>query len=154
MANFRCFDSANVILDAQERSASLKRSVIQRGVACDLALAGGANPVKTNGATYNSNLTLRPRVDQAEVPLGKTTGCLVAAASYALRGDYVVPPAALTQSCTANKSACAGNSLLVEGGGGVYVVGLGNDFNDGVVDPSYVLFYEPCFALYANTNLI
>lgn len=153
MANFRCFDSANVILDAQERSASLKRSVIQRGVACDLALAGGANPVKTNGYTYNSNLTLRPRVDQAEVPLGKATGCLVAAASYALRSDYVVPPSALTQSCTDNKSACAGNSLLVDGGG-AYVVGDGNVFNDGVVDPSFVLFYEPCFALYANTNLI
>ncbi len=153
MANFRCFDSANVILDAQERSASLKRSVIQRGVACDLALSGGANPVKTNGYTYNSNLTLRPRVDQTQVALGQARGCLVAAASYALRSNYTVPPAPLTQSCTDNKSACAGNSLTVEGGG-TYVVGAGNEFNDGVVDPSFVLFYEPCFALYANTNLI
>jgi len=105
MANLRCYDSQNIILDAKERSLSVKRCTIQNCIEKDLQQYGTANPLKQNiNIGYNFNLVLRKT---------NTSKCLTNARSYDIKHDFLYPPNPLINPKLNNLSAASGNTLTV-----------------------------------------
>lgn len=109
MANLRCYDSQNIILDAKERSLSVKRCTIQKCIEKDLQNYGTANPLKLPinqnlQVRYNFNLVLRNN---------QTNKCLTNARSYDIKHDFLTPPNPLINPKLNNLSAASGNTLTV-----------------------------------------
>ena len=149
MANFRCYDSQNIIQDSKERSLSVKRCTIQKCIEKDLQQYGTANPIKQNylRVNYNFNLVLRNN---------QTNKCLTNARSYDIKHDFLYPPTPLTNPKLNNLSAASGNTLKVVYPPSEIVYDNQNltseTWQNGVVDPLYTLFYDKCINNYANTN--
>ena len=73
MANFRCYDSQNIIQDSKERSLSVKRCTIQKCIEKDLQQYGTANPPtpltnpKLNNLSAASGNTLKVVYPPSEI---------------------------------------------------------------------------------------
>jgi len=150
MANFRCYDSQNIIQDSKERSLSVKRCTIQKCIEKDLQQYGTANPNKMKNLVttkYNFNLVLRNNTNNK---------CLTNARSYDIKHDFLYPPTPLKNPKLNNLSAASGNTLKVVYPPTEIVYDNQNltakTWQNGVVDPKHTLFYNKCLNNYPNTN--
>ena len=142
--NNRCFDSFNTILSASERMKNKRQTTIYNEVVKNVQQTQTVNPVKTNGYTYNKNLSLQPICDLS-------AGHVNTALSYELRtdmkqGSQLVYPVPVS---TPKYESWCGNlySVNYQAHGVTTVIDM-----SGIIDPSYVLFYDACVLNYGNIN--
>jgi hypothetical protein len=149
MATNRCFDSYAPILSAREQSDNKRNVTIYNDIHKNIQQLHTANPVKSDGYTYNDNSIVNPSCTN-------TTGYVDVAKSYEImanikQGALSVNP---SQMITPKYESWCGNLYSVN-----YkqyhvnnVVQTDTSFSNIVVDPSNLLFYSECDLNYENTN--
>ncbi len=147
MANTRCFDSYNAKLSASDLSREKKQKTIYNEIQKNVQQFNTGNPVKNNGNQYNKNTRVNSSCDIS-------SGYVEFANSYSLlnsvkQGAALVYP---VQVSTPKYESWCGNLYSVD-----YLQhGVSNvvDASDDniVIDPSYVLFYDNCEAIFYNSN--
>lgn len=149
MANTRCYDSFNTILSASERSAKKRKTAIFTEVKKNIGALNTANPVKLDGFSYNQNTIINPTCDIS-------SGRINFGGSYAILKDYkdgskIVYPKHIS---TPKYEAWCGNlySIDYSANGITNVVQNDASFLNIVIDPSYLLFYDPCLSSYPEIN--
>jgi hypothetical protein len=147
MANTRCFDSYNAKLSASDLSREKKQTTIYNEIQKNVQQFNTSNPVKKNGNQYNKNTLVNSSCDIS-------SGYVETALNYELlasvkQGAALVYP---VQVSTPKYESWCGNLYSVD-----YLQhGVTNvveaSANNIVIDPSYVLFYDNCEAIYYNSN--
>ena len=147
MANIRCFDSYNAKLSASDLSSEKRQKTIFNEIQKNVQVFNTGNPVKKNGVKYNKNTSVNRSCDISG-------GYVETAQNYELLAD-VKNGAALVypvQVSTPTYESWCGNLYSVE----YLKYGVRNvveaSFNNIVIDPSYILFYDNCEAIYYNLN--
>jgi hypothetical protein len=150
MANNRCFDSFNTTnLSARERSSEKRNTTIYNEIRENIIQLNSGNPVKRNGFKYNRNSIINTTCDIS-------SGFVNVASSYELRNnikqgaEQVYP----VQVSTPKYQSWCGNLYSIDylKHGVKTVVQADASFNNIVVDPSYILFYNNCDIDYENIN--
>ena len=149
MASNRCFDSFNPKLSASDRSAEKRSTAIYNEIRLNVEQLHTGNPVKKNGYYYNGATQVNPTCDIS-------SGYVDVAASYELRADIkqgasLIYPAPVT---TPKYESWCGNlySENYKKHNIQNVVNTDPSFNNIIIDPSYVLFYNGCDIVYENLN--
>lgn len=145
MAANKCFDSYTPVLSSTDYTLQQKQKNIYATVFNDSTLLGTGNPVKKNKSTYNNSISL----------MGGSE-CLSAAQSYDLLSNYTAGQELLQPTAVPVKYASWAGSLYsvnyAEHGVDSVVYATDPSWNNAVTDPSYVLFYDQCFANYDELN--
>lgn len=149
MASNRCFNSFNEIVPASVLSAEKRNKTIYGELLNNVEKLHTANPVKKNGYKYNQNSIVNPSCDISG-------GYVDVAINYEIRSaikngaDAVYPKTTATpkyESWCGNLYSVNYDSHQVNS-----VVKADASFNNIVVDPSYLLFYNECDIVYENIN--
>jgi hypothetical protein len=147
MANNRCFDSFNKNLTASDQSREKRQRTIYNEIKKNIQTLNTANPVKNNGKVYNRNT-------QVNVTCDISSGYVEYAQDYSILSD-VKEGAALVYpvqvSTPKYESWCGNLYSATYNKYGVKTV-VDASLNNIVIDPSYVLFYDTCGAIYYNVN--
>ena len=146
----RTFNSSKPILSASERSADKRKIAIYNELKKNLIEYNSANPVKTNGFTYNRNTIDRAGCDISNGSIDFANSYEILSAMKEGAGLSICPPLV----APINYESWSGNFYSVD-----YVAhGVDNVFtadaslNKIVIDPSHVLFYDSCNLNYSNIN--
>ena len=145
MANTRCFDSYNTNLSASDLSREKKQKTIYNEIVKNVQQFNTGNPVKKDGYKYNKNTKVNISCDLSG-------GYVETAQNYELlanvkEGAGLVYP---VQVSTPKYESWCGNLYSVDySNNGVKIV-VEASSNNIVIDPSYILFYDNCEAIYYN----
>ena len=149
MASNRCFDSFNANVSAGDYSIEKRNTTIYNEINKNVTQLLTANPVKSNGFTYNRTTTVNPTCSM-------TTGYLNTAISYEIKSsvvqgaELVNPPHVVTPKY---ESWCGNLYSVTYSSHGVNdVVQADASFINVVVDPSYLIFYDECDLNFLNIN--
>jgi len=141
MANNRCFDSFNTIQSASERSQEKRQQTIYGEIHKNIQELSTANPVKNNGLKYNSNTRINTTCDISN-------GFVDVATNYEMKIDVKNGANLLypSQTATPKYQSWCGNLYSADYSKYNVQNPVSNDssFNNIVVDPSGVLFYDTC----------
>jgi hypothetical protein len=169
MANNRCFNTSNnTIQTASDYSTALKQKTLYSNVAQNMSLVGNANPTKNNGFLYNNNFGV------VSLSTNMMAGCLINSQSYDLllnvtKGQslYNADNGLSTNNQINTNESWAGNLFSMNYSAKNVKVVVDTSYNAGntneiiypqpiadltfnnsypgvIVDPSYLLFYNPC----------
>jgi hypothetical protein len=128
MSNGRCFFERTPKLNSSERSLQLSQKVIYCDLSNNLVKLNTSNPKKKNGFQYNDKAKVEP------------TFCITNAESYQTLRRVRNGQQLMT------KTPPVANSIYNGWNANTYHVNYGNIpvVVNGVIDPSYQIFYDKC----------